>query len=169
MMMLISSLLESGEELTLFESLYYDHRGLVKSIALRILGNDAAAEDATQETMLKVARYIKKFKDLDAKQTAALISVIARNCALSVLRAERRQHPASTEQEGFVNTPPCRTLRLAVDALPDELREPLILRYYYGFTTPECASLLNISLPAAYKRIERAKGALRKMLGEEGL
>ena len=55
-----------------------------------------------------------------------------------------------------------------MDALPDELREPLILRYYYGFTTPEIASLLGISLPAAYKRIERAKTALRKMLGEEG-
>jgi len=168
MIMLIGTLLEDETELTLFERLYFDHRGLVKSIALRIIDNDAAAEDATQETMLKVARYIKKFKDLDAKQTAALISVIARNCAVSVLREERRQSPPTTAEEPFVS-PPCRSLRLAVDALSDELREPLILRYYYVFTTPEIATLLGISLPAAYKRIERAKSALRKMLGEEGL
>lgn len=168
MIMLIGTLLEDEIELTLFERLYYDYRGLVKSIALRIIDNNAAAEDAVQETMLKVARYIKKFKGLDAKQTAALISVIARNCAVSVLREERRQSPPTTEEEPSVQ-PPCRSLRLAVDALSDELREPLILRYYYGFTTPELAALLGISLPAAYKRIERAKSALRKMLGEEGL
>ncbi len=168
MMMLISSLLENEEELSLFETLYYDHRKLVKHIALRITGDAALAEDAAQETMLKVARYIKKFKDLEAQQCAALISVIAKNCALTLFQSERRQHGVTTEKEPYVNTPPCRSLRLAIDSLPDALREPLILRFYYGFSAAEIASLLNITLPAAYKRIDRAKSALREMIGEEG-
>lgn len=168
MMMLIGSLLTDETELSLFETLYHDYRKLVKGVALGIVSNDVLAEDVTQETMLRVARFIKKFKGLEPPQRAALIVVIARNCAYSLQQEESRQHHYSSDKvRRQADLQPCESLRIAVDSLENDLREPLILRYYYGFTTTEAANLLNISPAAAYKRIQRAKGALRQMLREE--
>ena len=54
----------------------------------------------------------------------------------------------------------------AIAALPTELREPLMLKYYYGFSGQETAVILHISHAALRKRLQRAKESLRDYLEE---
>lgn len=168
MIALYLSLLDTEQEQTLFEQLYYGHRKLVKHIAFKITNNDVLAEDAVQETMIKIARYIKRFEGLNFEQSAALISVIAKTTAINFMVKEGRQSRVVATGEIFsVDKIDSEDELLgAIAALPTELREPLMLKYYYGFSGQETAVILHISHAALRKRLQRAKESLRDYLEE---
>ena len=57
-------------------------------------------------------------------------------------------------------------LAVAMDALAEKLRTPLLLRYMEGFTEKEIAQALGITLPAVKSRLHRARRALREEMGD---
>jgi len=59
------------------------------------------------------------------------------------------------------------TLRAAIDALPLRLRETLILHYFRGRSTAECARILGISQEAVWKRLSRSKVQIRDYMTSE--
>jgi RNA polymerase sigma-70 factor (ECF subfamily) len=61
--------------------------------------------------------------------------------------------------------PPDLTLALALQALPDKLRLPLVLRYAEGMDEAEIAKILRLPNSTVRGRISRAKQQLRKELG----
>lgn len=63
--------------------------------------------------------------------------------------------------------PPDLTLSLALQALPEKLRLPLVLCYSEGMSYEEVAQTLRIPVTTVRGRIRRAKGALRKELNAE--
>ena len=63
---------------------------------------------------------------------------------------------------------PCGSpLADAMGRLPPRCREALLLRYGYGYSTRETASLLGLSVAAAQKALQRAKRALQAELEQE--
>ncbi len=54
-------------------------------------------------------------------------------------------------------------MRMALDALPDAIRVPLVLRDLDGMSYPEIAEQLNISVPAAKMRLSRARQEFRRL------
>ena len=56
-----------------------------------------------------------------------------------------------------------------IDELPETFKDILYLRYVNGFFVEDTARLLNISVDAAYKRIQRAKIILSDKLKEESM
>lgn len=56
---------------------------------------------------------------------------------------------------------------MALQALPEKLRLPLVLCYSEGMSYEEIAGALRLPLTTVRGRIHRAKGELRKELGEE--
>ena len=82
----------------------------------------------------------------------------------SLLDALRTEGPAPDEQ--MQTDERAATVRKAVAALPEELRQPLILAVYQGFSQAEIARILNCSVKAVETRIYRARQQLRTGLTE---
>ena len=62
---------------------------------------------------------------------------------------------------------PDMALRVAVDALPETLRLPLLLKYMESMSEKEIALALRLSVSAVKSRLHRARQALRNELNEE--
>lgn len=149
------------------------------SLALRLTGNAADAEDVAQDTYLKVFKHLRRFRG-DA-QLATWLHRITVNCASNVTAKRRRvrhheefapdaglRAPASDPASDPVELATAGDLRTrleaAVEALPNKLRSVVILRDVRGMSHEAIAAELGISESAAKVRLHRARLRLRQEL-----
>ena len=91
------------------------------------------------------------------------------NACYDQLRAGKRNVPLEDAPELIAPTEENRELREALDALADELRLPLVLRYMEGYRVREIAGMLELPEGTVKTRLARAKRELRRLLdGGEG-
>lgn len=150
---------------------------------VRLLGDEAEAEDLAQETFVRAYQHRDRFRP-DAKFSTWLYT-IATNLGRDRLRW-RGRHPqisldAETADGGATlgdtlpasNPGPDEALqtservaaiRRAVAALPEDLRVPLVLAEYENRSQAEIAEILSCSVKAVEMRIYRARQVLRKEL-----
>lgn len=158
-----------------FGELYNRHKAEIYTFCLRMLGGDSAeAGDAFQETFIKVYEKVETFTY--GENVRGWLYMIARNVALNVYRAKRPEetinaHPnlASSERrlspEFYGEQSSLRdALEEAIAMLPQEFREPFLLREFDGLGYPEIANITGATLSLVKIRIHRAKQRLRKML-----
>jgi RNA polymerase sigma-70 factor (ECF subfamily) len=178
---LIASIL--GGETQQFHELIRPYERSVFVMALSLLHNEADAEDVAQEAFLKAFRNLASFRG-EAKFGTWLIS-IALNEARSRLRRNKTVRVDSLDQEpdepGHISPALLRDwreipsqvleraemrliLRKAVDALPDNYREVLLLRDVEELSTLEAATVLQISTASIKVRLHRARMMLQKDL-----
>jgi RNA polymerase sigma-70 factor (ECF subfamily) len=154
-----------------FERLYQQHGGRMKSIACNLMGNTSDAEDAVQESFLKVYRSIRSFQGHSSLST--WIYRILVNTCLDLKRKQRRQElpePASSQEDishpqGLTANHPLRlTLEKIVASLDERLRNVFLLFEVEGFRHSEIAGMLNISEAASKVALFQAKRELRGQL-----
>lgn len=154
-----------------FERLYQEHGGRMKSIACNLMGNTSDAEDAVQESFLKVYRSIRSFQGHSSLST--WIYRILVNTCLDLKRKQRRQalpELANTQEtvpqpQGLTANHPLRlTLEKIVAGLDDRLRNVFLLFEVEGFKHSEIADMLNISEAASKVALYQAKRELRGWL-----
>ncbi|HTU83358.1 MAG TPA: sigma-70 family RNA polymerase sigma factor [Candidatus Acidoferrales bacterium] len=155
-----------------FETLYDDYHRLVYGIALRMLGQAAAAEDVTQTVFLKLWNAPELFRG--GNFTAWLVCV-TRNRALDVLRSRSSRPEAELpetlpETEAMEDTAFARIdaerVRSALAALPPEQREPIELGFFGGVTHEEIARRSGTPLGTVKTRIRSGLRKLRALLDE---
>jgi RNA polymerase sigma-70 factor, ECF subfamily len=134
-----------------------------------IVRDPHAAEDITQAVFTKLMRAIQKYERRDAPFAAWIIRV-ARNVALDHIRASRqiplaevRTSDDGGEQIGFERAV---SLREALEALPAEQREVLVLRHVAGLSPGEIADRLGKTEASIHGLHHRGRGALRAALRE---
>jgi RNA polymerase sigma-70 factor (ECF subfamily) len=178
---LIASIL--GGETQLFHELIRPYERSVFVMALSLLHNEADAEDIAQEAFLKAFRNLASFRG-EAKFGTWLISIVL-NEARSRLRRNKTVRVDSLDQDpdelGHISPALLRDwreipsqvlersemrliLREAVDALPDNYREVLLLRDVEELSTLEAATVLQISTASIKVRLHRARTMLQKDL-----
>jgi RNA polymerase sigma-70 factor (ECF subfamily) len=154
-----------------FERLYQQHGGRMKSIACNLMGNTPDAEDAVQESFLKVYRNIRSFQGHSSLST--WIYRILVNTCLDLKRKRRRQElpevPDSSEElahpaGGTANHPLRLTLEKIVGSLGERPRDVFLLFEVEGFRHAEIADMLNISEAASKVALFQAKRELRGLL-----
>ena len=154
-----------------FERLYQQHGGRMKSIACNLMGNTSDAEDAVQESFLKVYRSIRSFQGHSSLST--WIYRILVNTCLDLKRKQRRQalpEIASSQDDiphpqGLTANQPLRlTLEKIVAGLDERLRHVFLLFEVEGFRHSEIAGMLNISEAASKVALFQAKRELRGLL-----
>lgn len=150
---------------------------------VRSLQNEVEAEDLAQETFVRVYQNRARF---DTRQKfSTWLYAIACNLVRSRYRWRRRHSHVSlntqyeqtdtelgdhladssdTPSESFQSTERAEVVRRAVAALPEELRQPLILAEWEEKPQAEIAVILNCSVKAVETRIYRARKRLREML-----
>jgi len=129
------------------------------------------AEDITQNVFAKLMRAIKKYEERAVPFDAWILRV-ARNAALDHLRA-RRAIP--TEEVRLADTGRAETaqdrgqaLREALEGLPEDQREVLVLRHIVGLSPNEIADTLDKSESSIHGLHHRGRRSLRANLSELG-
>ncbi len=131
----------------------------------RMLGNRTDAEDATAETFLRVLRRSADLRADGAFKT--WLFRIARNLCIDKMRQHKllelpaEAHYSGTEERAALRV----TVHQALNDLPLEYREPLILCDLEDISAKEAAETLGISVPALKSRLYRGRRALRDKLG----
>lgn len=144
---------------------------VVYSVALRVLGDTAQAEDVLQEIFLQLWRKPETF-DSNRGSLGAWLAVIARHRAIDQLRRRRPESDiddviisidSDLEQTADRNRAIAR-IRSAVEQLPLEQRRALELAFFQGLTHSEVAAKTGEPLGTIKTRIRAALAALRKGL-----
>ena len=164
------------------EDLVRQHSRLVYRIAYAALRSHHDAEDATQETFLRVLRYSHKLAMVENHKT--WLARIAWRVAVE--RSQRRSHkreiplddPERPAEEVASSDAPAdqalqgsqvgALLERLIAALPEKLREPLILSTLEEMSPREVAATLGINEAAVRSRVFRARQILREKLAGRG-
>lgn len=72
------SLLDTEEEKSKLEKLYYQYKALMKYIALDILKDYSMADDAVHEAFIKLIRHLDGIDEIDSRKTKAFIVIVIR-------------------------------------------------------------------------------------------
>ena len=144
---------------------HYEH---VFIVSLGVIGNVEDAEDAAQEAMLKGFMQLRKLKD--GSQFRAWMTKIAKNLCINLIRRRQRSKQIIAKKA----TPPEREqirndrLQHAIDHLPLEIRQPLVMYYFDSQSVQSVANDLNISTSAVYSRLRCAIIELHRLLAGQG-
>ena len=163
---------QSGD-LHAFEHLYRLHGSRMKSVARNLLGSTSDAEDAIQDTFLKIQRNIASFRGQSSFATWSY-RILINTCYDARRSRMRKKEVAHDESEEASTRPEPRaasthpTLRIALERAISQLtrhqRDVFLLYEVEGFRHSEIASILEISEPASKNTLFQAKKNLRQML-----
>ena len=154
----------------------YDRYGRVAyGVALRVLRDQALAEDAVQEAFLAVWRSAHGYRRERAKPATWILTLVHRRAVDLVRREDRRRAERLNEAPETAGTlveeeADLRSRRAAVQAalkeLPDDQREALELAYYGGYTQSELAERLGVPLGTIKSRMFTGLTRLRELVPE---
>lgn len=171
------SRLATGEDLAL-NDIMLRWQGRIAAFLLRMTCNQAVACDLTQETFVRLYQSCPRYKPT-ASFPGYLFS-IATNLARNHHRW-RMRHPAesihkledigmepasedSTPDEVLAQVETARAVQQAVQDLPEELREALVLFTYHELGYHEIATIIGCSPKAVETRLYRARQILKEQL-----
>ncbi|WP_108470466.1 RNA polymerase sigma factor [Rhodanobacter thiooxydans] len=155
-----------------FQRLYRLHVGRVHGAVYRLAGYDLArAEDLTQDAFVRAWQKLPDFRHESAFGT--WLYRLAVNVALMDIRA-RGANPVSMLDDEHLpdsaETPFCAAereeLERAVGKLPPRARAVLVLHDIEGWKHEEIAAELDMAVGTSKAQLHRARGLLRKVLGE---
>jgi RNA polymerase sigma-70 factor (ECF subfamily) len=166
-----------AEETALAE--LYDRYGRpAYGLALRVLRDEALAEDAVQDAFLAVWNTAPRFVPEKGKASTWILTLVHRR-AVDVVRREQRRRADTLEhvpEQGGGAVDEEAWLRLqrervqdALRQLPDQQREALELAYYGGFTQSELADRLGQPVGTIKSRMFNGLARLRELLGDTTL
>lgn len=171
-MIVYLSMLETPEEKSKFEQLYLEYKGLMFHIAYEILHNEQDAEDAVHQAFVRIAENIKKIIDPVCPKTHGYVVIIVENVAIDQYRKQKKRQTVELIEE-IQGIDVCyegdNDLTRCILKLPARYREFILLRYHHGYSVREIATMMDLSLPAAIKLDQRAKGKLKKLCEGAGI
>jgi RNA polymerase sigma-70 factor, ECF subfamily len=162
-----------------FEAEAMPHLDAVYRMALRYAGNEALAEDLTQETMFKAYRSWHQYRS--GTNARAWLLTILRHAYINEYRKSRRmssrldvheveghtvfEDVQETDPEGrFFDQIVDDAVVQAIDSLPDEFRETIVLSDVEGLAYAEIAKITGVPVGTVKSRLFRARKALQRVL-----
>ena len=150
----------------------YQHR--IFSIALRMLGNRAEAEEIAQEVFLRVHRSVRDFRG-EAKLSTWLYAITSRLCLDRLHSGARAPRAGETELLSIADPGPNpgvtleaseleAALHRAIAELDDDHRMVIVLRDLHGLSYEEIVAALELPLGTVRSRLHRGRMALKSRL-----
>lgn len=153
-----------------FERLYGRHVSRLKSIAANLLGGASDAEDAVQETLLKVYRGAAAFRGQSSPSTW-ITRILLNTCHDLRRRRQRRPEGSADSSEARLDLPaggsdhPLRLeLENSVARLPERPRTVFLLAAVEGLTHGEIAEILGIPEATSRTLLFEARRRLQRLL-----
>ena len=158
-----------GGDIESFGELCGRYYAAMVAVAYAVLSDHQLAEDAAQESF---ARALVRLRALnDKSRFAAWLAAICRNVARDMVTARARQintEDLSQVAEKKRDDENTVAVRRAIEQLPNESRELVILRYYDSLSYEQIGSILGISPAAINGRLARAKRKMTEYLRKNG-
>jgi RNA polymerase sigma-70 factor (ECF subfamily) len=156
-----------------FERLYELHGARMKSIAANLLGDPADAEDAVQDSFVKIYRGAASFRGGSRFSTWAY-RVLVNSCYDMLRKRRRRPEPAEGAEASRLTAPATdHPLRLSLEAclkgLQPKRRAVFLLFEVEGFTHREVGDILGLPEATSRTLLFEAKRDLQRSLWKRGL
>ncbi len=140
------------------------------SVALSVLHNRVLAEDAVQDAFVKIVDNASRFNA--GTNGYAWICKITQNCALNILRHERRRQAKNIDDCFFLADPDnpfdrsdaAVTLQKAFAVLDETEKRVLYQKYFMDFTVRDSAKSLGMSKSSVQRAVDRAEAKMKKFL-----
>ena len=150
--------------------LYARHGQTLMSLAFRLTGSRADAEDVLHDVFLGLPEALRQYEERGSLES--WLKRVTARVALTRVRTRARTHEVALDDH-LPAAPDNATDRLAdlvavqraIDALPEALRVVFTLREMDGYSHAEIAELLDITSNASEVRMHRAIKSLRRALG----
>ena len=167
--------MQEADERARFEEAFLPHLAAAHNLAHWLTRDEQDAQDMVQEAFLRAWRSFGGFHGVDGR---TWLLAIVRNACYSWLEKKRTRGPATAFDErlhgvaaGDRNPQSLlerkeegQTVREAVDELPIELREVVVLRELEGLSYKEIAAVAEIPLGTVMSRLARARERLHQRL-----
>ncbi len=171
MLAIYLAMLETEQDQRRFTRLFEAHEKKIYAVALRILGDPDRAEDAAQQTWLQLIKNWDRVSALPWRETEGYVVTVAKNCALDILRAERKtaafpedwDPPAQEERQEEYDY-----LVSLIRSLPENYRRILELKCVEEQTNKEIARRLGMNESTVAVRVMRGRALLKERLEKEG-
>lgn len=158
---------------TAFARLVEAYQRPVYNLAYRILGNDAEAEDAAQETFIRMYMHLHTY-DPERKFSSWLLAIASHYC-IDMLRRrhvnlasiddlppmiELSMPHAEQPEQLILEAQSSDRVQTLLNSLEPAYRIPVILRYWYDMSYKEIADALNVTESTIKTRLHRARNKL---------
>jgi len=160
-----------------FEKVIVPHLDDAYTLARYLLRDQHDAQDAVQESALRALRYFEGFRGGDAK--AWLLTIVRNYCYTWVrgTRADRSTVPFTDDEtieiadvhsadDLAIQSSESAMVRAAVDALPSELREVIVLREVNDLSYREISEVVGVPIGTVMSRLSRARNRLADAIGD---
>jgi RNA polymerase sigma-70 factor (ECF subfamily) len=178
-------LIQSAQQgdLDAFNRLVVSYQGVAYNVAYRLMGDDAAAQDATQDAFVSAYRNIRSYHGGSFK--AWLLRIVTNGCYDELRRRKRRPQtplepeaedgsegadpawladPGETPQELAERVELNTAIQRCLNQLEDEFRAAVVLVDVHGMDYTEAAAILKRPLGTVKSRLARARGRLQECL-----
>jgi RNA polymerase sigma-70 factor (ECF subfamily) len=174
------SALTSAEKSRRFEGQISPHLKSAYNLARWLTRSDEDAEDLVQEAFLRAFSAFETFRgeDANAQNAKAWLLTIVRNTCLTWLK--RNRHPGATiafdealeepserspdPEERLLISCHREQVRQALEQLPSDFREALVLREMEGLSYREISATIGVPLGTVMSRLSRGRDWLRRIL-----
>jgi RNA polymerase sigma-70 factor (ECF subfamily) len=166
------------------ELVFREYAPRIYNLARRMLGNDADAEDVTQDVLLQVVRKLDTFRG--ESQLGTWLHRVTVNAALAhrQKRANRQKYEAGEAKDDLTDAGPAGVVRRwnvspdepvlaaeqaeliekAINQLPEPYRDVYVLADVEGLPNAEIGEMLGLNVPAVKSRLHRARLRMRDAL-----
>lgn len=182
MLTTLLALIDEPSDKEKFEKLYYECRSKMYYQAYNILKKSFLAEEAVQESLIKIAKNIKSVKYPADNSTISFIMTVTKRTAIDKARVELKVTPDSIDDENnYINYADVKAIDIekavteqglekiytAINNLSPAYREAIILKTIHGYSNSEIAKLLKLNPKTVEMRIYRGRAILKSKLMEE--
>jgi len=157
-----------------FEETVLPHLDAAFNYARWLARNEAEAEDVVQDACVRAMRFLSSLRDDDAR---AWLLAIVRNTwysrvarrpgtAEAVFDSARDQRPDDSldPEELLIQRHTVERVRAAIERLPVDYREVLVLREMEGLSYKEIAAVIQVPIGTVMSRLARARDRLQAVL-----
>ncbi|MCR5404970.1 MAG: sigma-70 family RNA polymerase sigma factor [Butyrivibrio sp.] len=152
------------------EEIYIEYRDKVFGYVKNHVNSIEDAEDITSEIFIKIYSKLDTYDDSKASLSTWIYSMTS-NTVIDFYRTNHIHSEIpedltneSTIEDEVLNSESLEALAIALENLPQELRDIIVLRYYKGLTLQEIAEKMHLSYGVTKLRHREALGKLREKL-----
>ena len=163
------------EDLISFEALMLPHLDAAHNLARWLLRNEQDAQDVVQEAYLRAFRSFSGFRGTNGR---AWLLTIVRNTSYTLLKKSHAvdlttsfdeqihatKHESASPATILEQSEDADLITEAMDELPAEFREILVLRHQEGLSYKEIAEIAHIRPGTVMSRLARARAKLKEYL-----
>jgi RNA polymerase sigma factor (sigma-70 family) len=167
--------LTDSERLARFEDIMLPHMAAAYNLARWLTRQEQDANDVTQEAMVRAFTFFKGYHGGDAR---SWLLAIVRNTCYTWLRKNRShefstsfdldlhdaEDPAANPEQAAVKTASHELLRKALEEIPLEFREILVLRELEELSYQEISGITQLPMGTVMSRLARGRTRLQKIL-----